>query len=133
MQEIRALLKKLRVLLVDDEEEFITTLAERLALRGVQTRVLLDGKEALAAVEVDTPHIVLLDMMMPGISGLDVLASIKAAYPQVHVILLSGHAHAKDCEDIRKKGAFAYLNKPLHLDDLLKTLYEAGLASGLSS
>lgn len=127
MQELRTLLKKLRVLLVDDEEEFITTLAERLSMRGVQTMVILNGKEALEAVESHDPHIVVLDMMMPGIRGVDVLAQIKAHHPQMQVLMLSGHSNASDREKVMGLGAFDYLSKPVRFDDLLKKLYEAGL------
>lgn len=127
MQELRTLLKKLRVLLVDDEEEFITTLAERLTMRGVQTMVILQGKETLEAVENHDPHIVVLDMMMPGIRGVDVLEQIKAHHPHVQVLMLSGHSNASDREKIMELGAFDYLSKPVRFDDLLKKLYEAGL------
>ncbi len=127
MQELRALLKKLRVLLVDDEEEFITTLAERLSMRGVQTMVILNGKEALEAVSMHAPHIVLLDMMMPGIRGKDILAQIKATTPDVQVLMLSGHSNISDREEVMALGAFDYLAKPVRFDDLLKKLYEAGL------
>lgn len=129
MQELRVLLKKLRVLLVDDEEEFITTLAERLSLRGVQSMVILDGREAMEAVENQAPHIVILDMMMPYIRGIDILKSIKARYPHVHVIMLSGNSNANDLEEVKELGAFDSLSKPLRLDDLLQKLYQAGLVS----
>ncbi len=129
MQELRAFLKKLRVLLVDDEEEFITTLAERLSMRGVQTLVVLDGKEAFSAVEAHTPHMVVLDMMMPSIRGADILARIKASHPHVHVLMLSGHSNAADREEVMTLGAFDYLTKPLHFDELLQKLYEAGQAN----
>ncbi|MEG6504087.1 response regulator [Nitratidesulfovibrio sp. 1201_IL3209] len=119
-------MQELKVLLVDDEEEFVTTLAERLSLRGMVTRIATDGEQALRAVEADPPHVVVLDLMMPGIKGTEALRRIKAGHPAVQVILLTGHGSARDGIEGMKLGAFDYLMKPLRLEDLLEKLHEAG-------
>ncbi|MDH3897857.1 MAG: response regulator, partial [Deltaproteobacteria bacterium] len=65
------------VLLVDDEEEFVSALSERLMLRGIEVEIALDGEEALARMKEKPPDVVILDVMMPGLSGLEVLKMIK--------------------------------------------------------
>jgi DNA-binding response OmpR family regulator len=114
-----------KVLLVDDEEDFVSTLAERMALRGVKTRTALNGEQALRAVAADPPHIVVLDVMMPGMSGIEVLKRIKADFPNLPVILLTGIGSAKDGVDGIRLGAFDYLMKPLQLEELIRKISEA--------
>jgi DNA-binding response OmpR family regulator len=114
-----------KVLLVDDEEDFVSTLAERLALRGVQARTAFNGEQALRAVASDPPHIVVLDVMMPGMSGLEVLKRIKADFPSLPVILLTGIGSAKEGVDGMRLGAFDYLMKPLQLEELTRKISEA--------
>jgi DNA-binding response OmpR family regulator len=114
-----------KVLLVDDEEDFVSTLAERLTLRGVQARTALNGEEALRAVAGDRPHIVVLDVMMPGMSGLEVLKRIKADHPALPVILLTGIGSTKEGVDGMRLGAFDYLMKPLQLEELTQKISEA--------
>jgi len=114
-----------KVLLVDDEEEFVTTLSERLELRGIQTRIASDGQNALRLFEADLPHVVVLDVMMPGIGGLEVLQQIKAINSKVPVILLTGHGSKKEGVEGKRLGAFDYLMKPLNIEDLIKRMLEA--------
>lgn len=114
-----------KILLVDDEEEFISTLAERLSLRGLKARVALDGEEALRLVEENPPHVMILDVLMPGMKGLDVLKLVKAKRPGVQVILLTGHGSTKDGMEGMRHGAFDYMMKPLSIDALLSKLGEA--------
>ncbi|MEW6350932.1 MAG: response regulator [Thermodesulfobacteriota bacterium] len=114
-----------KVLLVDDEEEFVSTLAERLALRGVEVRVANNGKEALQKIEDDPPRVVVLDLMMPGLSGLEVLARIKRDYPAIEVILLTGMARSNEAGEGMRQGAFAYLMKPLSIEKLMEKIGEA--------
>ena len=116
----------INALLVDDEEEFVTTLCERLALRGIKARVATDGEQALREVGADPPDVVVLDVMMPGLKGTEVLRRIKAMRPRVQVILLTGHGSARDGIEGMKLGAFDYLMKPLKIEDLLAKLAEAG-------
>ncbi|MBW1993442.1 MAG: response regulator, partial [Deltaproteobacteria bacterium] len=87
---------KLKILLVDDEEEFATTLGERLGLRGVEAQIATNGESALEMIDISPPHVVVLDVRMPGMGGLEVLKHIKASHPQIPVILLTGHAATQD-------------------------------------
>lgn len=117
--------KDWNVLLVDDEVEFITTLAERLELRGIEARVTHDGQSALKAVAENEPQVMILDMMMPGMKGLDVLQRIREEHPKTQVILLTGQGKTRDGIDGMRFGAFAYLMKPLDLEELMQTMNEA--------
>jgi DNA-binding response OmpR family regulator len=118
-------MENLKILLVDDEEEFVTTLAERLELRGLQARVALNGEAALKMIEADTPQIVILDVMMPGIGGFEVLRRIKAQHSQLPVILLTGRGSEKEGVKGMQLGAFDYLMKPLNIEELIKKMQEA--------
>ena len=114
-----------RVLLVDDEEDFASTLAERLEMRGLKTLVATDGGEALAVVDAEHPHVVVLDVMMPGLGGLDVLRHLKAVHPEVQVILLTGHGATKEGIEGMKAGAFDYLMKPVEISQLVDKICQA--------
>ena len=118
-------MKNFKILLVDDEEEFVTTLAERLELRGLQARAALNGEDALQMIEADTPEIVILDVLMPGLGGLEVLRRIKAKYPKIPVILLTGRGSEKEGIKGTELGAFDYLMKPLNIEELIKKMQEA--------
>lgn len=113
------------LLLVDDEEEFVTTLAERLALRGIRARVALSGEEALKALESEVVHVVVLDVLLPGMGGLEVLKKIREHYPGVQVILLTGRGSDREAREGVALGALDYLVKPVHLEELIRKVREA--------
>jgi DNA-binding response OmpR family regulator len=113
------------ILLVDDEEEFVQTLAERLNLRGLACRVAFDGESGLQMIEERVPDVVVLDMFMPGINGLDVLKLIRTRHPSVQVILLTGHEVDQDGMNAAKLGAFDSMTKPLSIDELTARMSEA--------
>jgi DNA-binding NtrC family response regulator len=115
-------MKDWRVLLVDDEKEFRSTLAERLRLRGIQVNEAGSGEEAFHIIEADVPQIVVLDVLMPGIGGLQVLKRIKAEHPEIEVILLTGLGTT---EEGRELGAFDYLLKPVKIEKLIEKIGEA--------
>ncbi|MCW7753980.1 response regulator [Desulfobotulus sp. H1] len=117
--------RKLKILLVDDEEEFIVTLAERLELRGYQSTIAEDGESALAKFDPDFFDVVVLDLMMPGIGGLDVLARLKEIRQDTPVILLTGHGSTREGMEGMRLGAFDYLMKPLHIEELVRKIDEA--------
>ncbi|NDY56236.1 response regulator [Desulfovibrio sulfodismutans] len=117
--------KDWNVLLVDDEREFVTTLSERLGLRGIASRVVFDGESALREVAENPPHLVILDVMLPGMRGLEVLRGIRAGFPNVKVILLTGHGTTKNGIEGMKLGAFDYMIKPLDIDVLIEKMTEA--------
>ena len=114
-----------KVLLVDDEEEFVVCLAERLQLRRLDPRVVLSGEDALRAVEDEVPDVMVLDLKMPGIDGMEVLRRVKKGHPHVQVIVLTGHGSERDEEAVRRLGAVEYLRKPVDIDDLIQTLNRA--------
>ena len=114
-----------KVLLVDDERDFVETLSERLQLREVGTSVVYDGEQALAAVAEDEPEVMVLDLRMPGVDGTEVLEQIKSRHPQVEVIILTGHGSPQDRERCLKLGAFAFLQKPVDFEDLSLVMRQA--------
>ncbi len=118
-------MEALDVLLVDDEVEALELYGKRLARRGIPARLAASAKEALAAVEAKTPDVVVLDVRMPGMDGLDVLALIKKAHPEVQVIMLTGHASVEAAVQGMELGAFDYMVKPVALEDLLQKIMEA--------
>lgn len=115
-------MEKMKVLLVDDEEDFVNALAERINMRDLEGNVALNGEQALQTVEEDAPDVMVLDLRMPGIDGMEVLRRVRKAYPGVEVIVLTGHGSEKDEREARKLGAFAYLQKPVELDVLMETM-----------
>jgi len=118
-------MEKLKVLLVDDEEEFVTTLAERLQLREIETVITTDGDDALRVINTERPPVVVLDVMMPGIGGLDVLQQIKRNHPKIQVILLTGRGSTNDGIKGMRLGAFDYMMKPVKIEDLIQKMTEA--------
>ncbi|MFH1539739.1 MAG: response regulator [bacterium] len=114
-----------KVLLVDDETEFVQTLSERLQIREFGTAVAYNGEEAISMVKEEEPEVMVLDLRMPGIGGLDVLKKLKEEHPDVKVIILTGHGTEKDRELAMSLGAFAYLEKPVDIEMLSITMKEA--------
>jgi DNA-binding response OmpR family regulator len=115
-------MKQIKVLLVDDEEEFVQTLAERIEMREIGSDVALNGEQALKKVDADAPDVMVLDLKMPGIDGMEVLRQTRKAYPHVQIIMLTGHGSKKDEKEARRLGAFEYLQKPVPIDELVKKI-----------
>lgn len=108
--------KDWRVLLIDDEEEFVTTLAERLRIRGIQTTVALSGEQALKSIEMNPPQVVILDMLLPGISGLDLLRHVRKRCPQIGVILITGRGMTEqEKQQAAALGVHSELIKPVDI------------------
>lgn len=119
-------MKGIKVLLVDDEENFVRTLAERMSMRDAGATVALNGEEALQMVSAgEVPDVMVLDLRMPGIDGMEVLRRVKKAYPRVQVIVLTGHGTEKDEEEARRLGAFEYHKKPVDIDILVRDIRRA--------
>jgi DNA-binding response OmpR family regulator len=112
----------LSVLLIDDEEDFIRTLASRLELRGMRPRVAFSGMQGLEELEKETPDVVLLDMRMPTLSGLDVLRRIRAHRPDLPVMIITGHCSEQDRDQALELGVQGYYSKPVSFDELLGSL-----------
>lgn len=114
-----------KVLLVDDEREFAQTLSERLMMRDMGPAVAYDGESALNLINEDEPEVMIVDLKMPGIDGLEVLRKVKETRPEIEVIILTGHGHEADRELCMKLGAFAYLQKPLDINELSEIIKKA--------
>lgn len=114
-----------KLLLVDDEREFVHTLSERLQMRDMNSAVTYDGESALDMIADDEPEVMILDLKMPGIDGIEVLKKVKQTRPGIEVIILTGHGSEADRETCMSLGAFAYLQKPVDIDVLTATLKSA--------
>jgi len=114
------------VLLVDDEVEFVETFSERLEMRGLETSKAFSGKEALNVLKKNkNVEVVVLDVNMPEMDGVETLAAIKKKFPLVEVIMLSGQATIESAIEGMKRGAFDYLMKPCEMDQIIAKVSEA--------
>jgi len=114
-----------KILLVDDEREFVQTLSERLLMRDLGSAVAYDGESALEVVREDEPDVMILDLKMPGIDGIEVLRRVKESQPEIEVIILTGHGSEADRDTCMGLGAFAYLQKPVDVEELSATIRRA--------
>lgn len=114
-----------KVLLVDDEEEFVETLAERMRTRGMEVTATTSGREALGQLEEGSYDVVILDLQMPGMDGLEALAKIKKKRPDIQVVLLTGHATVGKSVEAMKAGAMEIIEKPADLDSLAEIIHKA--------
>lgn len=113
---------KAKVLIIDDEVEFASTLCQRLRIRGMDTTDVHSGTEGLAKLAEIGPEVVILDLKMPDMNGLDVLVGIKAHDPTIEVIMLTGHGSGEAGIKAMEKGAFNYIMKPVDLNELLEKI-----------
>jgi len=116
---------KIRVLLVDDEKDFVETLAQRLEARNLSVSIAFNGDEAISRIEAEDFDVVILDMVMPGRSGIEVMRIIKQSRPLTEVILLTGHATMQSAIEGMNQGAFYYLMKPTEMQNLLQKVAHA--------
>ena len=119
-------MRKLQVLLVDDEVEFTATISERLSSREIDARAAASGEEALSLIEVEPPDVIVLDVMLPGTRGTELLKLIKQEYPAIPVILLTGgDVSTRERIEGMRLGAFDYLLKPVSMEELVDKLRRA--------
>jgi DNA-binding response OmpR family regulator len=118
----------MRVLIVDDEAELVSALAERLRLRGFEATGATSGDAALARLASAPCDVVLLDVKMPVLGGLDVLQRIRQDHPGLPVVLLTGHGSTHDADRGMQLGAADYLMKPVSIEDLVRVLRATGAA-----
>jgi DNA-binding NtrC family response regulator len=114
-----------RILVVDDEEDFLETLVNRLNRRGMSAEGALSGREALKMMEEKEFDVVVLDVRMPGMDGLEVLREVKNRWPFVEVILLTGHGSVESGIEGMRLGAFDYVMKPADLEVLIEKIHQA--------
>ncbi len=118
-------MREFNVLVVDDEEEFRDLTVKRLEKRGLKVLGAERGKKALEVLEHSHTDVVLLDVKMPGMDGIETLRQIRIMKPLVEVVLLTGHASVDSGIEGMKLGAFDYLMKPIELEPLLEKLADA--------
>ena len=113
------------VLLIDDEEELVSPLVERLSFRNIEAEYALSGYDALEKMRGGNFHVVVLDLKMPGMDGLEVLERLQKEHPDIPVLLITGHGSAVDTPKPKPEGAFDYLVKPVDIEDLITKMREA--------
>ena len=116
---------KIKILLVDDEEQFVETLAQRLETRGFVVDTALNGDRCLEILQQKEMDVVILDVQMPGRSGIDTLKEIRRLRPLTEVIMLTGHATVETAIEGMKLGAYDYLLKPTEIEDLVAKITKA--------
>ncbi|MBA4371651.1 MAG: response regulator [Thermodesulfovibrio sp.] len=115
-------MNKIKVLIVDDEHDFAATLAERLCLRSYDARIVVNACETLSLIDKIKPDVVLLDLNLQGISGIEILMTLKNVSPEVEVILLTGHMDiARSIEGLRLD-SFHYIFKPFDIRELTEKI-----------
>ena len=115
-----------RVLLIDDEQPFVETLAKRLEKRGLTVLKAYSGQEGLDLMEAEArADVVILDVKMPGLDGVETLKRLRADHPLAEVIMLTGHGTVETAIHGMREGAFDYLLKPCEMDDLMEKIREA--------
>jgi two-component system response regulator CpxR len=116
---------KIRVLLVDDEKEFVESLSERLELRLFDVKTSYTGDEAIRLIQQEDIDVIILDVLMPGKDGIATLTEIKKLKPLIQVIMLTGNATVETAINGMKLGAYDYLMKPTETEDLVKKINSA--------
>jgi DNA-binding NtrC family response regulator len=114
-----------KVLLIDDEVEFASALAERLQLRNYDAKAVYNALEALNSIYSDKPDVVVLDLKIPGMDGLEILKTIKQFDPTIEVIILTGHGDIESVKEGLTSGAFEYIMKPLDIGELIAKIEQA--------
>ncbi|MGO9620465.1 MAG: response regulator [Desulfobaccales bacterium] len=118
-------MEKFKVLIVDDELDFLETIVKRIRARNVEVSGVESGYLALEALDSSSPDVIILDVKMPGMDGIETLREIKKRKPLTEVIMLTGHASVESGIQGMQLGAFDYLMKPIALDELLEKVRQA--------
>jgi len=118
-------MNKCRVLLVDDEKDFLDTLTKRLRKRKLDVVSVTGGQEAVRMVAKEPIDVVVLDVKMPDMGGIETLREIKKIRPSTEVVMLTGHADMEIAIEGIELGAFDYLMKPTDIDELLYKIQDA--------
>ncbi len=116
---------KANVLLVDDEEQFLKVVSQRLEMRGLKVETATSGDEAIKKADQRGFDAIILDLVMPGKSGIEVLREIKKKHPDLQIIILTGHGSIEAGVEAIKEGAIDFLQKPLDFEKLLEKISEA--------
>jgi DNA-binding NtrC family response regulator len=116
---------KMRLMLVDDEERFLQTTSKMIRKKGVDVLTANSGEACLEMLTKELVHVIVLDVKMPGMDGVETLKQIKQRYPRIEVIMLTGHATADSAVEGLKSGATDYLQKPTSVEDLIAKAEQA--------
>lgn len=114
-----------RILICENEQEFMHTLSERLQAADLKSSVVYDGQQALEVAKKDEPAVMVLDLMMPGIDGLNTLRTIKEEHPDMKVIILTREFDPEEESLSHEMGAYAYLKKPVNVDKMARIMKSA--------
>ena len=118
-------MEQMKMMLVDDEERFLSTTQKLLSRKGYDVLTASSGTDALDILRTHNVHVVILDVKMPGMDGIETLKAIKRNYPLVEVIMLTGHGTVDSAVEGLKSGATDYLTKPTDVQDLIEKAEEA--------
>ncbi len=118
-------MEKFRVLVIDDEVDFVETIVKRLRDRGLEAEGALSGPEGLQILDDKEFDVIILDVKMPKMNGIETLREIKKKSPLVEVIMLTGHGSVESGIQGLQLGAFNYVMKPVPLNELLKQMTQA--------
>lgn len=118
-------MQNFRVLVVDDEFDFLEAFVDRLKMRGLDTTGVESGEEALKLLERQEFDVVVLDVKMPGLDGVETLREMKKNWPLMEVIMLTGHASVESGIEGMKLGAYDYIMKPADIDELMEKMQQA--------
>jgi DNA-binding NtrC family response regulator len=116
---------KLRVLVVDDEAKYLRLAKINLSARGFEVEVTQAGEEAMKKINDNQPHIVLLDVMMPRLTGDELVKMITDWKPEIRVIMVTANISQEAEEECRRNGAYAYIKKPVDFDKLAEIIRQA--------
>ena len=116
---------QIKVLLVDDAKDFVAYMRKRLSARGMDVSTAYSGQEALDIISKEPLDVVVLDVLMPGMDGIETLQEIRKIKPELQVIMLTGHGTVESAAEGMKLGAVDYLLKPCDLDTLLNSINDA--------
>jgi DNA-binding NtrC family response regulator len=118
-------MENMKIMLVDDEERFLKTTSKLLSRKGYDVITASSGMEALNMLASGNIHVVILDIKMPGMDGIETLRAIKSGHPLVEVIMLTGHGTVESAIDGLKSGASDFLLKPTDINDLIDKVEDA--------
>ena len=116
---------KANVLVVDDEEQFIKVFSERLKVRGLKVDTATSGEDSIKRVNGKEFDTIFMDLVMPGMDGIETLKKIRKESPEHQIIILTGHGTIDKSVEAMKEGAAGFLEKPADIEKILDTIAEA--------
>ena len=118
-------MRQCSILLVDDEEEFVGRLAQRMRKRGLNVRIATSGVKALEKIEEAVPDVMVVDLNMPEMDGIEVIKRVKLKYPRVQILILTGLGSGQKSKTALRMGASACLEKPASIQEVISGIKDA--------